>query len=188
MAATLANNGVNPSHRDRVLNPALVERVLSVMTTCGMSTPPASWVTEVGMPAKSGVGAVSWAVLPGQLGIAVYSPGWTGTATACGAYRPAAPLSADLELHFLHVTRAARSSIRARYSVSQAPSRTRRTEAEQQSLEAFGDRGRIYELHGDLLFAGAETAVREIGPNGRTSRWSWSMCAGSTTSAASPAG
>ncbi|AVP68463.1 glutaminase A [Prescottella equi] len=162
MAATLANNGVNPLTRDRVLNPALVERVLSVMTTCGMYDAAGEWVTEVGMPAKSGVGGGVLAVLPGQLGIAVYSPRLDRHGNSVRGVQACRALSADLELHFLHVTRAARSSIRARYSVSQAPSRTRRTEAEQQSLEAFGDRGRIYELHGDLLFAGAETAVREI--------------------------
>ncbi|PTR26718.1 L-glutaminase [Rhodococcus sp. OK519] len=162
MAATLANNGVNPLTRDRVLNPALVERVLSVMTTCGMYDAAGEWVTEVGMPAKSGVGGGVLAVLPGQLGIAVYSPRLDRHGNSVRGVQACRELSRDLELHFLHVTRAARSSIRARYSVAEAPSRTRRTEAEQQSLEAFGNRGRVYELHGDLLFTGAETAVREI--------------------------
>lgn len=162
MAATLANNGVNPLTRDRVLNPALVERVLSVMTTCGMYDGAGEWATEVGLPAKSGVGGGVMAVLPGQLGIAVYSPRLDRRGNSVRGVQACRELSRDLELHFLHVTRAARSSIRARYSIAEAPSRTRRTEAEQRVLETFGDRGRIYELHGDLLFAGAETAVREI--------------------------
>jgi len=162
MAATLANNGINPLTRDRVLDPALVERVLSVMTTCGMYDAAGEWVTEVGMPAKSGVGGGVLAVLPGQLGIAVYSPRLDRHGNSVRGVRACRELSRDLELHFLHVTRAARSSIRARYSVGSAPSRTRRTDAERAALDRIGDRGRIYELHGDLLFTGAETAVREI--------------------------
>ncbi|GAB2650079.1 glutaminase A [Prescottella soli] len=162
MAATLANNGINPVTRDRVLAPALVERVLSVMTTCGMYDAAGEWVTEVGMPAKSGVGGGVLAVLPGQLGIAVYSPRLDRHGNSVRGVRACRELSRDLELHFLHVTRAARSSIRARYSVASAPSRTRRTDAERAALDRIGDRARIYELHGDLLFTGAETAVREI--------------------------
>ncbi|CAM2917207.1 glutaminase A [Prescottella defluvii] len=162
MAATLANNGVNPLTRDRVLNPALVERVLSVMTTCGMYDAAGEWVTEVGMPAKSGVGGGVLAVLPGQLGIAVFSPRLDRHGNSVRGVEACRALSRDLELHFLHVTRAARSSIRARYDVGSAPSRTRRTDAERATLDAVGRRARIYELHGDLLFTGAETAVREI--------------------------
>ncbi len=36
MAATMANNGVNPLTHERALAPAGVEQVLSVMATCGM--------------------------------------------------------------------------------------------------------------------------------------------------------
>ncbi|QBJ98280.1 glutaminase A [Rhodococcus sp. ABRD24] len=162
MAATMANNGVNPLTRDRVLNPALVERVLSVMTTCGMYDSAGEWVTEVGLPAKSGVGGGVLAVLPGQLGIAVYSPRLDRHGNSVRGEHACRELSRDLELHFLHVPRAARSAIRARYSVASAPSRTRRTDAERDALDTYGERGRIYELHGDLLFSGAETAVREI--------------------------
>ena len=61
------------------------------------------------------------------------------------------------------MTRASRSSIRARYSVIEAPSRVRRTPTEQAVLDDVGKRSRVYELHGDLLFTGAESAVREIG-------------------------
>ncbi|MFD7847600.1 glutaminase A [Nocardia sp. NPDC059764] len=74
MAATLANNGVNPLTRERALTGALVQQVLSVMTTCGMYDAAGDWVTTVGLPAKSGVGGGILAVLPGQIGIAVYSP------------------------------------------------------------------------------------------------------------------
>ncbi|NHU46109.1 MULTISPECIES: glutaminase A [Rhodococcus] len=163
MAATMANNGVNPVTRETVLDPALVERVLSVMSTCGMYDAAGKWVYEVGLPAKSGVGGGIIAVLPGQIGIAVYSPRLDEHGNSVRGVEACRALSAELELHFLHVTRAARSAIRASYSVVDGPSRMRRTPAERAALDDVGKRSRIYELHGDLLFAGAESAVREIG-------------------------
>ncbi len=74
MAATLANGGVNPLSGERALGREYVDRVLSVMTTCGMYDSAGEWVVDVGMPAKSGVAGGVLAVLPGQLGIAVFSP------------------------------------------------------------------------------------------------------------------
>ena len=59
MAATMANNGVNPLTHERALAPAGVEQVLSVMATCGMYDGAGKWLVEVGLPAKSGVGGRS---------------------------------------------------------------------------------------------------------------------------------
>ena len=44
------------------------------MTTCGMYDNAGEWVYNVGLPAKSGVAGGVLAVLPGQLGIGVFSP------------------------------------------------------------------------------------------------------------------
>jgi glutaminase len=71
-------------------------------------------------------------------------------------------LSKDLELHFMHVSRAARSAVRASYHVVDAPSRRRRSPQEQAVLLQYGRRAKVYELHGDLLFAGAESVIREV--------------------------
>ncbi|NIL76835.1 MULTISPECIES: glutaminase A [Rhodococcus] len=163
MAATMANNGVNPRTGERALSPVLVERVLSVMTTCGMYDGAGDWVAKVGLPAKSGVGGGVLAVLPGQMGIAVYSPRLDGHGNSVRGVAACRQLSRTLELHFLHVPRAAASAVRGRYTVAEAPSRKRRSDIEQDALAKFGHRARVYELHGDLLFSGAETAVREIG-------------------------
>ncbi len=162
MAATLADSGINPLTGDRVLDAALTERVLSVMTTCGMYNAAGDWVTEVGLPAKSGVGGGILAVLPGQLGLAVFSPRLDEHGNSVRGVQACRRLSKDLELHFMHVSRAARSAVRARYSVIEQPSRRRRSPAEQDVLLQHGRRGRVYELHGDLLFAGAESVIREI--------------------------
>lgn len=162
MAATLADNGVNPKTRERALSTALTERVLSVMTTCGMYNAAGDWVTTVGLPAKSGVGGGIIAVLPGQLGISVYSPRLDAHGNSVRGVAACRELSRRLELHFCHVTRAARTAIRADYSVAQVPSRLRRSPEDAEALAAHGDRAWVYELHGDLLFAGAERAVRAI--------------------------
>ena len=162
MAGTLAAGGVLPGTAERVLPEAIVERVLGVMTTCGMYDAAGDWVTGVGLPAKSGVGGGILAVLPGQLGIAVWSPRLDEHGNSVRGVAACQRLSREMELHFLRVGRPARSAIRARFDVRARPSRLRRTDAERAVLERVGDRGRIYELHGDLLFAGAESAVRTV--------------------------
>nr|WP_169811187.1 glutaminase A [Nocardia amamiensis] len=162
MAATLADNGLNPATGERAISPALTEHVLSVMTTCGMYNAAGDWVTTVGLPAKSGVGGGIVAVLPGQIGIAVYSPRLDAHGNSVRGVAACRELSRRLELHFLHVTRAARAAVRAAYSVAEVPSRLRRPAEEIALLAEHGHRARVYELHGDLLFPGAERAVRTI--------------------------
>ena len=162
MAATLANNGRNPCTGIECLSPEGTQWVLSVMTTCGLYDGAGAWAAHVGLPAKSGVSGGVLAVLPGQVGVAVYSPRLDRHGNSVRGVAAARMLSRELELHFLHVTREARSTIRSSYSVAHSSSRQLRTDAQQQVLGRYGHRGRVYELHGDLLFAGTEIAVREI--------------------------
>jgi glutaminase len=75
MGATLANGGVNPVTGERAISRGGVRDVLSVMHTCGMYDAAGQWAFDVGVPAKSGVSGGILAVIPGKLGIAVYSPG-----------------------------------------------------------------------------------------------------------------
>lgn len=142
MASTLARGGVNPGSGRRVTSGVAVQRTLSVMMTCGMYDSTGDWVTSVGMPAKSGVGGGILAVLPGQLGIGVYSPLLDANGNSVRGVRVCRSLSAELGLHFLSVTRESRSIIRATRDVAPGI--------------------RVYELHGDLLFAGAEQALRTV--------------------------
>jgi glutaminase len=74
MAATLANGGVQPQSGERALAREHVKHVLSVMFTCGMYDSVGAWAHAVGLPAKSGVSGGILAVVPGRMGIAVYSP------------------------------------------------------------------------------------------------------------------
>lgn len=167
MGATLANNGVNPVTGTRAIDTSLAERVLSVMSTCGMYDAAGEWVAEVGMAAKSGVGGGILAVLPGQLAIAVFSPRLDEHGNSVRGVAACRRLSKDLELHALHVTRGARSAIRTTYDLLEAPSVLQRPEADRRVLEEHGHRARIYELQGDLLFAGAESVVRRMCQDGR---------------------
>ena len=74
MGATLANGGRNPATDAQAIDPSFVRDVLTVMLTCGMYDWAGQWAYEVGIPAKSGVGGGIVAVVPGLLGIGVFSP------------------------------------------------------------------------------------------------------------------
>ncbi|MFM7648888.1 MAG: glutaminase, partial [Cyanobium sp.] len=83
MASTLACQGRNPFTGERPLEPSTTVQMLSLMGTCGMYDAAGQWLHDVGIPAKSGVAGGVLAVVPGQFGIAVYSPRSTAMATAC---------------------------------------------------------------------------------------------------------
>lgn len=74
MAATLANGGVHPRTGRRAIRQEHLRDVLTLMFTCGMYDTSGSWAYSVGLPAKSGVGGGILAVVPGRMGLAVYSP------------------------------------------------------------------------------------------------------------------
>ncbi|MES1023662.1 glutaminase A [Gloeocapsa sp. BRSZ] len=74
MAATLANNGINPITGERAVDARYVRDILSVMYTCGMYNFAGEWVYKVGLPAKSGVSGGIIVIVPNQIGIGVFSP------------------------------------------------------------------------------------------------------------------
>ena len=74
MAATLANGGVNPVTKVKVVSPETVMYTLPVMATAGLYNNSGIWYYNAGIPAKSGVGGGFIAVVPGKFGIAVISP------------------------------------------------------------------------------------------------------------------
>jgi glutaminase len=74
MAATLANGGVNPVTKQKVVSPETVKYTLPVMATAGLYDDAGQWLFATGLPGKSGVGGGIIAVVPGKFGIAVISP------------------------------------------------------------------------------------------------------------------
>ena len=162
MAATLANGGTQPLTGEQVFEIDVVERVLSVMMTSGMYDDAGAWVSSVGMPAKSGVGGGTLAVLPGQAGLAVFSPPLDGHGNSVRGLETCRRLSTDMEMHFVRSARNGRSAVRITREISELPSRVRRTEEEAEVLERHGHRARIVEVTGDLFFAGTESLVRAV--------------------------
>jgi glutaminase len=162
MAATLANGGINPITGERAIRRELVESILGVMTTCGMYDYAGEWVYWVGMPAKSGVAGGVVAVLPGQLGIGVFSPRLDKRGNSVRGVSACRDLSRDFNLHFLRVPRSSRSAIRAQYDISEVSSKRMRAERERKILDAVGHRARVYDLQGDLSFSAIETVVRKL--------------------------
>lgn len=144
MAATLANDGVNPVTGDRVVPGDVVRQVLSVMLTCGMYDAAGDWVTQVGIPAKSGVAGGLIGALPGQLGMATLSPRLDSHGNSVRGLSLFNRFSSDTGLHLMQVPPAARSVLRVHGD--------------------GGDGGdvRVFELQGTVRFAGAERVVREI--------------------------
>ncbi|CAK9085193.1 Glutaminase [Durusdinium trenchii] len=74
MGATLANGGINPVTQEQAVSTETVKYILSIMLSCGMYDYAGEWAFRVGLPAKSGVGGGIVAVVPGVLGIGLYSP------------------------------------------------------------------------------------------------------------------
>ena len=74
MGATLANGGVHPKTGKRLLNEDDVPELLAVMLTAGFYDESGLWSYTAGLPAKTGVGGGIVAVVPGEMGIAAFSP------------------------------------------------------------------------------------------------------------------
>jgi len=74
MGSTLANGGVNPVTKKKVVSPETVMYTLPVMATAGLYDDAGIWFYNTGLPAKSGVGGGIVAVVPGKFGIGVVSP------------------------------------------------------------------------------------------------------------------
>lgn len=74
MGATLANGGVNPVSKKKVVSPETVMYTLPIMATAGLYDDSGIWYYNSGLPAKSGVGGGIVAVCQGKFGIGVVSP------------------------------------------------------------------------------------------------------------------
>ncbi|MGZ8179563.1 glutaminase A [Williamsia sp. SKLECPSW1] len=163
IGSTFANGGVNPRTGRRMVDSQIARRVLSVMTTCGMYDGAGDWVTTVGLPAKSGVGGGILAVLPGQLGIGVFSPRLDEHGNSVRGVRACRLLSEDLGLHMFTVARESRVTIRSMYDGTELEAGARtRPDRESTHLRAHRDRIRVLELQGDLTFSGVESVVRRV--------------------------
>lgn len=74
MGATLANGGVNPITRERVVATVTCHHVLAVMATAGLYEKSGDWLWDIGLPGKSGVGGGIVTVSPGKGGLGTFAP------------------------------------------------------------------------------------------------------------------
>ena len=163
-AATLANGGINPvtgaARAARAQRRARAQRDADLRDVRLRRR----WTYDVGLPAKSGVSGGVIAVLPGQLGIGVFSPPLDAAATACAA------------------SRCARGSRRTSRCTHTAPATQRRPPWCDAGTPGTGVRSThrafhrgvrrargpratsssVYELQGNLYFADAEQLIRQV--------------------------
>ena len=74
MGATLADGGVNPLTKERVVDPAICHYALAVMTTAGLYETSGDWLYDIGLPGKSGIGGGIVTVSPGKGGLGTFAP------------------------------------------------------------------------------------------------------------------
>ncbi len=70
----LANHGYDPLSQKEFITPTQAKRINAVMLTCGHYDASGEFAFHVGLPGKSGVGGGIVAVVPGKMGICVWSP------------------------------------------------------------------------------------------------------------------
>jgi glutaminase len=74
MGATLADGGVNPLTKERVVDSASCQYALAVMATAGLYETSGDWLFDIGLPGKSGIGGGIVAVSPGKGGLGTFAP------------------------------------------------------------------------------------------------------------------
>jgi glutaminase len=162
MAATLANDGTNPLSGRHVFNAQTVRDVLTVMNSCGMYNYAGQWSYEVGMPAKSGVSGCIMAVIPGQIGIGVYSPPLDAQGNSVRGIKVCQQISNEFELHAFNNRTNVMSVIRRSYRADLVRSNRLRTAEERSILAAEGSKIAVIEAQGALFFGSTEQLLRQI--------------------------
>ena len=74
MGATLADGGMNPITKERVIDAAHCKRVLAALATAGLYERSGDWLYEIGLPGKSGVSGGIFTVAPGKGGLGTFAP------------------------------------------------------------------------------------------------------------------
>ncbi|MBN8555606.1 MAG: glutaminase A [Deltaproteobacteria bacterium] len=74
MGATLADGGVNPITKERVVDASVCHYALAVMMTAGLYETSGDWLYDIGLPGKSGIGGGIVTVSPGKGGLGTFAP------------------------------------------------------------------------------------------------------------------
>ena len=98
MGATIANAGVNPATGERVISRNTACILIGLMSTCGLYNESGEFAVRVGVPGKSGVCGGVLCAVPGQMGIAVFSPPLDERGNSIAGIEALACLSQELRL------------------------------------------------------------------------------------------
>ncbi len=162
MAATLANDGRNPLTGQSVYDTQYVRDILTVMNSCGMYDYAGEWAYEVGTPAKSGVSGCIIAVIPGQIGICVFSPPIDRQGNSVRGIKVCRDISSEFELHAFNNRTNVRSVIRREYRADVVRSNRLRTPEERKVLAETGGQVAVLEAQGALFFGSTEQLLRKL--------------------------
>lgn len=155
MAATLCNAGVHPRTGERIIPQDSVRQVLSVMTTCGMYDAAGDWVSNVGIPAKSGVAGGILGALPGQVGIAAFSPKLDDKGNSVRGVSICQQLSRDMGLHMMDVKQLSRATVQTSIATIVAgESEPHHPHCQREVV--------VFKLRGAVRFAGSERLTRAV--------------------------
>jgi glutaminase len=99
MGATLADGGVNPLTKERVVSDEVAKRLLAALATAGLYERSGDWLFEIGLPGKSGVGGGIVTISPGKGGLGVFSPPLDEAGNSVRAQRVTKYLSERLGLN-----------------------------------------------------------------------------------------
>ena len=97
IAFVLANKGQDFAG-NQLFSARYAHYVNAIMMTCGMYDGAGDFAVTVGVPAKSGVGGGIMAVVPGRMGIGIYSPALDKKGNSIAGIRILRKLSRKLEL------------------------------------------------------------------------------------------
>jgi glutaminase len=98
MGATLANGGVNPLSRSRIVGEAACRLTLATMATAGLYETSGDWLCDVGLPGKSGIGGGIVTVSPGKGALGTFAPRLDSAGNSVKGQRAARFLSRRLGL------------------------------------------------------------------------------------------
>jgi glutaminase len=101
MGATLADGGVNPLTKERVVDAAVCHYALAVMLTAGLYETSGDWLYDIGLPGKSGIGGGIVTVSPGKGGLGTFAPPLDGAGNSVKGQLVAKYLSQRLGLDLL---------------------------------------------------------------------------------------
>lgn len=98
IGATLANDGILPWSKEKVVPMKISRIVKTIMVTCGMYDASGDFAVSVGVPSKSGVGGGILASVPNRMGIGVIGPSLDKKGNSIAGIKVMEEMSSRLDL------------------------------------------------------------------------------------------